>query len=109
MQTKKQSFIEAITNTAVGFGISYASTFLIFPMVGMHTSAKTNFIITVYFTIISIIRSYVIRRWFNKKTKLVTYPNNEPFLLYCFECEIDMPVTEKDGYMSCSNCGLIHR
>lgn len=67
MQTKKQSFIESLTNTAIGFGISYISTFVIFPFVGLTTSAKTNLIITCYFTIISVVRGYVIRRWFNKK------------------------------------------
>ena len=28
--------------------------------------------------------------------------------LYCFECEIEMPVKEKDGSLYCSNCGLHH-
>jgi len=28
--------------------------------------------------------------------------------LYCFECEIDMPVKEKNGSFYCSNCGLYH-
>ena len=69
MQTKKQSLIESLTNTAIGFVVSYASTFLIFPLLGMQTSAGTNLIITVYFTIISILRGYVIRRWFNKNPK----------------------------------------
>lgn len=67
MQTKKQSFTEAISNTAIGFIISYISTFIIFPLVGFESSASINLIITVYFTIISIFRGYVIRRWFNNK------------------------------------------
>lgn len=28
--------------------------------------------------------------------------------LHCFECEIDMPVSEKNGDYYCSNCGLYH-
>jgi hypothetical protein len=28
--------------------------------------------------------------------------------LHCFECEIEMPVKEKDGQFYCSNCGLYH-
>lgn len=28
--------------------------------------------------------------------------------LYCFECEIEMPVKEKNGRLSCKNCGLRH-
>jgi hypothetical protein len=69
MQTKKQSFIEASTNTAVGFLISYASTFLIFPLMGFESSAGKNVIITLFFTVVSIFRGYVIRRFFNKKNR----------------------------------------
>jgi len=28
--------------------------------------------------------------------------------LYCFQCEIDMPVEEQNGDFYCSNCGLYH-
>ena len=77
MQTKKQSFIEALTNTGIGFLVSFASTFLIFPLVGVKTNAGINLIITIYFTIISILRGYVLRRWFNKKiTKLINNSKN---------------------------------
>lgn len=29
-------------------------------------------------------------------------------LAYCFECEGEMPVKEKNGSLYCSNCGLRH-
>jgi len=106
MQTKKQSFLEAITNTAIGFGISYASTFLIFPLVGLKTSAGTNLLITIYFTVISIIRGYVIRRWFNKKKP--PHVIRMDYDLQCFECEIEMPVNKIEGKLYCANCGLIY-
>ena len=112
MQTKKQSFLEALTNTAVGFGVSFISTFAIFPIMGMKSTIGSNLIITCYFTIISIIRGYVIRRYFNKKkpaVQYVTYPNGQKFWAHCFNCEIEMPVIEKDGDAYCSNCGLIHK
>ncbi|MBV7268394.1 DUF7220 family protein [Winogradskyella luteola] len=70
-QTKKQSLKEAVTNTAVGFVISYLSTFAIFPLVGFHSNPSKNLVITIYFTIISILRSYVIRRWFNNKVQSI--------------------------------------
>ena len=69
-QTKKQSFTEALTNTAIGFIISYASTFIIFPLMGFNSSATDNIIITLFFTIVSILRSYLIRRYFNRKPTL---------------------------------------
>lgn len=28
--------------------------------------------------------------------------------LYCFECQIEMPVVEKNGRFYCKNCGLYH-
>ncbi|WP_210707378.1 DUF7220 family protein [Maribacter dokdonensis] len=68
MQTKKQSFIESLSNTAIGFIVSYASTFLIFPLVGFESNGGKNLIITLYFTAVSILRGYVLRRYFNKKT-----------------------------------------
>lgn len=110
MQTKKQSLTEAITNTAVGFGISYVSTFLIFPVLGIVTSPGTNLIIVIYFTIISILRGYVLRRVFNKKLKTqnVRYPNGKLFYIHCFDCEIDTPVLEDNETIYCSNCGLKH-
>jgi ribosomal protein S27E len=107
MQTKKQSFFESLTNTAIGFIVSYASTFLIFPLVGMQTSASTNLLITIYFTIISILRGYVIRRWFNKK-KLITYPNNKAFRIYCLQCRYETVVYRKDDRVHCSNCDMLH-
>lgn len=67
MQTKRNSLIEAITNTAVGFCISLLATFIIFPIVGVESTGTKNVIITLFFTVISIIRGYVLRRVFNKK------------------------------------------
>lgn len=107
MQTKKQSFIEAVSNTAVGFLISYASTFLIFPLVGIKTSPGTNLVIVIYFTVISILRGYVIRRFFNKKPK-VKDKVNRPMLDFCFQCEIVTPIKENIHGSWCSICGLKH-
>lgn len=66
MQTKKHSLIESLTNVAVGFGISLAATFAIFPLVGIASNGTQNLVVTVFYTIISIARSYVIRRYFNR-------------------------------------------
>lgn len=66
MQSKKQSFIEASTNTVVGFVISYASTFIIFPLMGFESSPSKNIVITLFFTVVSVLRSYYLRRYFNQ-------------------------------------------
>ena len=31
-----------------------------------------------------------------------------PLRIYCLECEIEMPVKEKNGRLYCTNCKLIH-
>lgn len=67
MQTPRQSLIESLNNTALGFVISYASSFLIFPLMGIDSSPGKNLVITLYFTVISIIRGYAIRRWYNRR------------------------------------------
>lgn len=65
MQTKFHSLVETITSTFVGYTIAVISQYLIFPLFDIHVSLNQNFIIAAYFTVISLIRSYVIRRWFN--------------------------------------------
>lgn len=66
-QTKLSSFIEALMNVAIGFSINYIANLLIFPLFDMHISLADNFWLGMIYTIISIVRSYVIRRWFNSK------------------------------------------
>lgn len=69
MQTKKQSIAESLANVAIGYLISLASLFLIFPLIGIESNANKNITISIYFTVISILRSYALRRFFNKKHK----------------------------------------
>lgn len=64
-QTKKMSFIESCANVAIGYGVAVISQILIFPIFGIHIPVKDNLLIGLYFTVISIIRSYVLSRWFN--------------------------------------------
>lgn len=66
-QSKVSSFIEALMNVAIGFGINYIANLLIFPLFDMHISLIDNLWMGMIYTIISIVRSYVIRRWFNAK------------------------------------------
>ena len=64
-QTKLESFIEAIFNVLIGYGVALLSQIIVFPIVGIHVPLSTNIEIGLWFTLISIIRSYAIRRWFN--------------------------------------------
>lgn len=64
-QSKRASFAEAWANIAVGFSVNYAANLLIFPLFGFHISLQANFVMGLIYTLISLVRSYVLRRAFN--------------------------------------------
>lgn len=66
MQTKKLSIIESITNVFIWYITAVGSTFIVFPLFNINIEPQDNFLIWLYFTGISLIRSYIIRRYFNK-------------------------------------------
>jgi len=69
-QTKLGSLIEALMNILIGYVVALLSQILIFPMFDIHVSLITNLWIGAWFTVISLARSYVIRRWFNARLKM---------------------------------------
>lgn len=68
-QTRLGSFIEAWINVAIGFAINFCANLLILPLIGFHISVGQNLFIGVLYTVISVARSYVIRRWFNARLR----------------------------------------
>jgi hypothetical protein len=65
-QTRLESFIEANINTFSGFGISLLFwVFVVIPVWHLNVTMFDNLIITCCFTVLSIIRGYVWRRFFN--------------------------------------------
>lgn len=66
-QTRLGSLIESIMNIVIGYGVALLSQLAIFPMFDIHIPLSTNLWIGVWFTLISLIRSYIIRRWFNAR------------------------------------------
>ena len=67
MQTRLSSFIESVVNTATGFIISILVQLILFPALGIEVRLDQNVVITIVFTAVSIARSYVLRRVFNKR------------------------------------------
>jgi hypothetical protein len=65
MQSRRSSFIEAAMNTAIGYVISFIGQLLIYPAFGAHFSLLDNVYIGLLFMVLSLGRSYVIRRYFN--------------------------------------------
>ncbi len=68
MQTKKQSLLESVTQTLVGLVTSVLIQLVLYPAMGIPVTFFQNIIITLVFFIVSILRGYVIRRYFTKKT-----------------------------------------
>jgi membrane protein implicated in regulation of membrane protease activity len=66
-QSRTASLIESVFNVVIGYGVALASQLAIFPMFGIHLPLSDNLAIGVWFTIISLVRSYAIRRWFNAR------------------------------------------
>lgn len=65
----RAALIEAWANICVGFGINLAANFLLLPLVGVHPSLSANFWLGWPYTVVSLVRQYVIRRWFADRMK----------------------------------------
>jgi hypothetical protein len=68
-QTKLQSLFESFINIAIGYWISFAANWFILPLFGFNVSISQNFKIGFLYTLVSVARSYMVRRFFNKKHK----------------------------------------
>ena len=69
-QSRLASLVEAVINVLIGFAINFVANLLILPLIGFHISAGQNLFIGVLYTLISVARSYTIRRWFNARIHL---------------------------------------
>ena len=66
-QSRRSAIIEAWVNILIGFTINYGMNLALLPLVGAHLSLSENFMLGWVFTAASIVRQYVIRRWFNAR------------------------------------------
>ena len=66
MQSRIMSVVEAATNVLIGLVVSLISQLAIFKLYDIHITLSQNVEITMYFTVISIVRSYALRRLFNR-------------------------------------------
>ena len=73
-QSRLMSFCEAIANVTVGYGVAVLTQILIFPMFGLHTTLGQNLQMGAVFTVVSIVRSYVLRRVFEAIRVRTTKP-----------------------------------
>ena len=63
-QTRKASLAEALLNVAIGYGVALLSQIIVFPWFGIRIGLAENVAIGLIFTVISIVRSFALRRFF---------------------------------------------
>jgi hypothetical protein len=63
-QRKLTSLVEAIVNVSIGYVVAIAGQIVVFPVFGLDVSLAQNLKIGACFTVISIVRSYCVRRVF---------------------------------------------
>jgi hypothetical protein len=66
MQSRRMSAVEAVANVAIGYVVAVAANAVVLPLFGLHPTAFDSFAIGALFTAISLARSYVLRRLFNR-------------------------------------------
>ena len=69
MQTKKWSMIETLVSVGIGWLIGVILNMLVLPLFDYDVSLTDGVLISIIFTAVSVVRSYIIRRWFNSKEK----------------------------------------
>jgi hypothetical protein len=65
-QSRRMSVVESLANVAVGYAIAVLTQIAVFPIFGLRVSLTDNMIIGLVFTIVSIARSFALRRVFEE-------------------------------------------
>ena len=63
-QSRAMSLVEAVANVVVGYGVAVVTQILILPVFGLQTTLAQNLKMGAVFTIVSLGRSYALRRLF---------------------------------------------
>ena len=69
MQTKRQSLIETLTSVFVGWLIGVILNLTILPLFNYNITVVDSLWVSLIFTVISVVRGYLIRRFFNSKER----------------------------------------
>jgi hypothetical protein len=65
-QSRVGSMVESIANVVIGYGIAVGAQVVIFPLFGVHLPLHDNLAIGALFTVVSLVRSYCLRRLFRR-------------------------------------------
>ena len=66
MQSKRRSALEAVSNVFIGYLVAVAANIIVLPAFGYPVTIADSFAIGVVFTLVSLVRSYILRRAFNR-------------------------------------------
>ena len=69
MQSRLASLIESLTNVAIGMVVSLFGQIVVSHWYNLPLNVTQNMQIVLFFTVLSVLRSYVIRRWYNRRIK----------------------------------------
>ena len=64
-QSKLESLIESIINTSLGFLVALITQILIYPIFDIEVSFEYQTLLALIFTSVSLVRGYIVRRYFN--------------------------------------------
>jgi len=63
-QSRAMSLLEALANVAVGYVVAVMTQIAVFPLFGLHATLGDNMLVGAIFTIMSIVRGFALRRFF---------------------------------------------
>jgi len=64
-QSRKGSALESFTNVLVGLCVSFGVNAVVYPLFGWHINSAVNIELCAIYTVVSLVRSYALRRIFN--------------------------------------------
>ncbi len=65
-QSRRMQLVESLANVAIGYGFAVLTQIAVFPFFGLHVSLADNLVMGAVFTIVSIARSFTLRRVFEE-------------------------------------------
>lgn len=68
-QSRRASLVEAVLNTLIGLVVSFAAWPVAAAWFDIAYTVSGHFGVTGFFTVLSVARGYVVRRWFNARLR----------------------------------------
>ena len=65
-QSRKMSMMEAVTNVVLGYALAVLTQMATFPLFGLKLTLQDNMMLGALFTVVSVLRSYTLRRFFER-------------------------------------------